>query len=122
MHFRPSHLSHASSVKMSRVVASAFFLLLVLHQGVSRKGTWTATKSKTQSDGALNFLILGDWGGQPSYPYTTTAEVELAGVMGTKASEIGSQFTLALGDNFYNTGVRDVKDKRFKDTFEVVFH
>lgn len=45
--------------------------------------------------------------------------MELAGVMGKKAAEINSQFTLALGDNFYDVGVRDVNDKRFKETFEV---
>lgn len=39
--------------------------------------------------------------------------------MGKKASEIGSQFTVALGDNFYLMGVSDVDDPRFKETFEV---
>ena len=70
-------------------------------------------------DASLNFLVLGDWGGQETHPYTTPAEVELAGVMGKKASEIGSRFTLALGDNFYSEGVKDVNDKRFQQTFEV---
>lgn len=70
-------------------------------------------------DASLTFLVLGDWGGQESFPYTTPAEVELAGVMGKRASEIGSEFTLALGDNFYHEGVKDVHDKRFQQTFEV---
>ena len=63
--------------------------------------------------------MLGDWGGKPSYPYTTDAEVALSKVMGDKAAEIGSSFTLALGDNFYDTGVKNVDDHRFKETFEV---
>ena len=67
----------------------------------------------------LTFLVLGDWGGKPSAPYTTPAEVDLAKVMGSKAAEIGSQFTLALGDNFYDKGVKNVEDARFKETFEV---
>lgn len=70
-------------------------------------------------DSVLNFLVLGDWGGKPEYPYTTEAETRIASVMGKVASDMNSQFTLALGDNFYDTGVKDVYDHRFKYTFEV---
>ena len=70
-------------------------------------------------DSALNFLVLGDWGGNPEYPYTTEAETRIASVMGKVASNMNSQFTLALGDNFYDKGVKDVYDHRFKYTFEV---
>jgi len=72
-----------------------------------------------KADESLNFVMIGDWGGQPGSPYYTPAQKELAGRMGTKASEINSQFTIALGDNFYDTGVKDVDDPRFKETFEV---
>ena len=41
--------------------------------------------------------------------------------MGKKAAEIGSQFTVALGDNFYHQGVKSVDDSRFKETYEVIF-
>lgn len=75
----------------------------------------------SRSDDSLNFLVVGDWGGQPTYPYYTPAEKEIATVMGDKAKEIGSQFTWALGDNFYDRGVIDVDDKRFQETFEVLF-
>ena len=70
-------------------------------------------------DGGLSFVVLGDWGGQPLYPYTTDAEREVAKEMGNTAASVGSSFTMALGDNFYDTGVRDVADPRFKETFEV---
>jgi tartrate-resistant acid phosphatase type 5 len=68
----------------------------------------------------LNFLMIGDWGGKPSSPYYTTAEVTLAATMGKKANEINSQFTIAMGDNFYDQGVANVTDMRFQHTFEVV--
>lgn len=93
------------------------FVLLLFQLVSSRRETWTASKSS--SDASLSFLVLGDWGGQPQYPYTTEAEVELASVMADTATSINSQFTLALGDNFYDTGVRNVDDERFSETFEV---
>ena len=72
-------------------------------------------------DGQLRFMVIGDWGGQPTYPYTTDAEREVAVQMGKTAAEIGSQFTVALGDNFYHFGVTNVDDPRFQETFEKVF-
>jgi tartrate-resistant acid phosphatase type 5 len=66
-------------------------------------------------------MAIGDWGGQDKKPYTTKAEVYIADYMGDVAKDIGSQFTIALGDNFYDDGVSDVYDKRFKETYEDVF-
>ena len=78
-----------------------------------------ALASSTSSDGVLNFVIMGDWGGTDGWPYTTGTELEVATQMGKKAAEIGSQFTVALGDNFYGYGVKNVDDTRFQATFEV---
>ena len=80
----------------------------------------TTQEAKEDPSPVLSFLVLGDWGGQPDSPYTTPAELQLAKIMGQEATAIGSQFTLALGDNFYDTGVKSVDDPRFKETFEVV--
>lgn len=74
-----------------------------------------------RADGTLDFLILGDWGGQDTSPYYTTAEKEIAEQMGKTAEQVGSQFTLALGDNFYSFGVKNVDDPRFEETFEVSY-
>lgn len=71
------------------------------------------------SDDALNFVMLGDWGGQGEAPYYTKAEKEIAESMGSVAAQIDSQFTVAMGDNFYPDGVTDAYDNRFKTTFEV---
>ena len=76
---------------------------------------------RKSDDQTLNFLVLGDWGGSPDPPYTTEAEKSVASVMGSVAASEKSQFTLALGDNFYDQGVRDVSDPRFNYTFEVRF-
>ena len=70
-------------------------------------------------NGVLKFMMVGDWGGQSNKPYYTEAEMSISDQMGKTAEDIGANFTLALGDNFYDDGVTDVDDKRFKETFEV---
>ena len=67
----------------------------------------------------LAFTVLGDWGGQDDAPYATLAESRIAATMGKVASSVTAQFTVALGDNFYDYGVKDVHDPRFNETFEV---
>lgn len=67
----------------------------------------------------LVFTVLGDWGGKRDAPYTTPAETRLAAAMGKVAASDSAQFTVVLGDNFYDSGVKDVHDPRFKETFEV---
>lgn len=65
-------------------------------------------------DNSLAFLVIGDWGGLPLAPYATYVEQSCAKQMGLKAKENKTDFTLALGDNFYYDGVESVHDKRFK--------
>ena len=72
-----------------------------------------------KAENVLDFVMIGDWGGKPDAPYYTIAEADIATQMGKKASEVGAQFTIALGDNFYDMGVKNVDDPRFKETFEV---
>ena len=70
---------------------------------------------------ALDFLVMADWGGSDHSPYTTTEELTTADGMGVVAASTNAAFALAVGDNFYTFGVKDVDDSRFKDTFEDVF-
>lgn len=70
---------------------------------------------------SVNFLVMGDWGGSPHFPYRTRQEKATAGGMGAAVPKTNATFALALGDNFYDTGVTDVHSHRFKNTFESVF-
>ena len=71
---------------------------------------------KAQPAGAVSFIAIGDWGrrGEPH-------QRAVADEMGRLAQEIGSRFTLALGDNFYNSGVQSVDDPLWKESFEDVY-
>jgi len=72
-------------------------------------------------NGQLNFFVVGDWGGNNSYPYTTSIETQVASSMGIMAKSLDVQLVVGVGDNFYDCGVTDVMDPRFKSTFEDVF-
>jgi len=87
----------------------------------------TANASATEeirnvsSPTVTSFLVMGDWGGQDSPPFTTAAETATAAGMGKIAASASATFGLALGDNFYSYGVKNVQDPRFQGTFEKVF-
>ena len=63
---------------------------------------------------SLRFLVIGDMGGSPTWPYTTPVEVGTADEMAKVAKQYSVQFILELGDNFYDDGVKNVEDKRFE--------
>mmetsp|Transcript_14060 Transcript_14060/g.27186 ORF Transcript_14060/g.27186 Transcript_14060/m.27186 type:complete len:338 (+) Transcript_14060:57-1070(+) len=75
----------------------------------------------TATNSTHDFMIMGDWGGEPLWPYKTPGEVGVAHSLGKLAGEVGASYTLVLGDNFYTTGVKSVNDNRFRETFEDVF-
>ncbi|ESO94600.1 hypothetical protein LOTGIDRAFT_161303 [Lottia gigantea] len=64
---------------------------------------------------------MGDWGGLPTFPYTTKIEKGTSDEMGVIASRYGVSFITAIGDNFYYDGVTNVSDHRFQDTFEKIY-
>jgi len=72
-------------------------------------------------NGQLNFLVVGDWGGQNTSPYTTSCETQVAASMGRIAASNNAQLIVGVGDNFYDDGVANDTDPRFKYTFEDVF-
>ena len=65
-------------------------------------------------DGNARFLIVGDWGGLPFFPYTTPSEEAVAHGMGNIGKKLNTSFQLALGDNFYYQGVQSIDDPRFQ--------
>ncbi|XP_065809844.1 tartrate-resistant acid phosphatase type 5a isoform X2 [Labrus bergylta] len=70
---------------------------------------------------SIKFLAVGDWGGVPYCPYVTAVQKATSREMSKVAEQMGADFVLALGDNFYFRGVDNVDSHRFKDTFESVY-
>ncbi|XP_077462101.1 tartrate-resistant acid phosphatase type 5a [Stigmatopora argus] len=70
---------------------------------------------------SIKFLAFGDWGGLPYPPYMTLVQRSTAQEMSKVAEQMGADFVLALGDNFYFKGVDRLDSPRFKDTFEAVY-
>ena len=63
---------------------------------------------------SIKFLAVGDWGGVPYPPYITAVQKATAREMSKIAEQMGADFVLALGDNFYYKGVDSVDSPRFK--------
>ncbi|KAM6942455.1 tartrate-resistant acid phosphatase type 5a [Lycodopsis pacificus] len=70
---------------------------------------------------SIKFLAVGDWGGLPYPPYITAVQKYTAREMSKVAEQLGADFVLALGDNFYYKGVDSVDSPRFQETFESVY-
>jgi acid phosphatase len=66
--------------------------------------------------GALSFFALGDFGQRGNVPQRRVARQ-----MATTAAALRPAFILALGDNFYPTGVRNTSDRQFFSSWENVY-
>ncbi|MEQ2169539.1 hypothetical protein GOODEAATRI_026201, partial [Goodea atripinnis] len=68
---------------------------------------------------SIRFLAVGDWGGLPYPPYVTAVQKTTAQEMSKVAEQMGIDFVLALGDNFYYKGVDSVDSPRFQLNFHI---
>jgi tartrate-resistant acid phosphatase type 5 len=66
-----------------------------------------------KTNNEVSFLVIGDWGGLPVYPFRTLIEEAVSKTMNSIAQQYDTKFQLALGDNFYFNGVNNLDDKRF---------
>jgi hypothetical protein len=65
---------------------------------------------------AQSFIALDDWGRNGEYN-----QHSVAGQMAVAARALDVQFILALGDNFYPSGVRSTADPQWRASFEDVY-
>eukprot|EP01084_Bolivina_argentea_P035494 65836_1 len=74
------------------------------------------------TDDYLHFLFIGDWGGIPSYPFTTPAQLTTRNIMESISSIYNITNVVSLGDNFYANGIQNEYDSRLTNTFENVYN
>ena len=67
-------------------------------------------------DGSINFLVVGDWGGQGF-----TNQTKVAAAMNSLAGAGGQQFIVSTGDNVYNNGLSSDDDPLWDRTWTDVF-
>jgi len=65
--------------------------------------------------GTFNFLIHGDWG------WVSSNQTLVAQQMGVFGSQIDAKFVVALGDNFYESGVHNTTDATWSKAFHDVY-
>ncbi len=78
--------------------------------------TAAALPARAAPAGDLAFLTLGDWGRDGA-----SHQRDVADAMGRRAAAIGSSFVVAVGDNFYDSGVQTVHDAQWKTSYEDVY-
>ncbi|KAH7441916.1 hypothetical protein KP509_03G061900 [Ceratopteris richardii] len=64
----------------------------------------------------LNFLVVGDWGRRGLYNQS-----QVAIQMGRIGWQLGIEFVISTGDNFYDTGLNGTDDPKFAASFTNVF-
>ncbi len=64
----------------------------------------------------LNFVLIGDWGRNGH-----DEQRDVAVQMGKTAAVIGSQYTVSVGDNFYENGVTGVGDPQWQSSYEQIY-
>merc|ERR1712046_164244 len=84
-------------------------------------GHFRILKSDYKSEESLTFGVIGDWGGFPAPWYNTPFQLSAAKGLGQISEAKNSKFTIAIGDNFYFWGVKDIYDERWYTTWERVY-
>lgn len=67
-------------------------------------------------DRSVSFLVMGDWGRNGDYHQKTVAEQ-----MSKAAATVDAKFIVAVGDNFYPSGVQSVQDPQWKYSYEDIY-
>ena len=73
------------------------------------------------SEGIIRFPAMGDWGGTEYLNYYVPTQEWNAGLMDDLCANNTCDMLVSLGDNFYETGVKNIEDPRWKIVFENVY-
>ncbi|KAK5926997.1 hypothetical protein CgunFtcFv8_022527 [Champsocephalus gunnari] len=98
-----------------------YILIAAIHVAYCYPTAFENLEATGKNRTSIKFLAVGDWGGVPYPPYVTIVQKATAWEMSNVAEQMGADFVLSLGDNFYFRGVNSVDSPRFQDTFETVY-
>jgi len=76
----------------------------------------TATADDQSAAASLRFVAMGDWGSVNAY------QKETAEAIASTAKSTNATFLLALGDNFYDNGVKSDTDPQWESTYKKPFN
>lgn len=93
-----------------------FILLIVFVQTVIVAQTHRTIDGLVKKKGALELLVVGDWGRNGEY-----FQKPVASVMADAAHALGTKYILSTGDNFYPEGVISTQDPLWRSSFEEVY-
>lgn len=89
------------------MIAGSIGISILLLVGVLMLGM-----DNRRSQYPVKFLVVGDWGRRGQYNQS-----HVAAMMGLKASLLGPDFIISVGDNFYPSGLSSPSDKHFSQSF-----
>ncbi|KAI4373186.1 hypothetical protein MLD38_011342 [Melastoma candidum] len=69
-----------------------------------------------KEDGSVDFLVVGDWGRGGDFNQSKVAEQ-----MGIVGDQMGIQFVISTGDNFYEDGLTGTCDPNFTNSFTNIY-
>ncbi|XP_065857791.1 purple acid phosphatase 8-like [Euphorbia lathyris] len=99
------------------VLSQVVVVVLVLISGVCCCcGHLERLGHPSKADGSLSLLVVGDWGRRGLYNQS-----HVAFQMGIVGEKLDVDFIISTGDNFYDDGLRGVKDPAFYDSFTNIY-
>ncbi|MCO5613002.1 hypothetical protein L7F22_067275 [Adiantum nelumboides] len=76
----------------------------------------SSSSSVAAAEYSLNFLVVGDWGRHGLYNQSLVADQ-----MGKVGKDLGIEFVVSVGDNFYPQGLTGLNDSAFTESFTAVY-
>ena len=108
-------------MKLKKIFSVLFIIIIHLLYG-QQKADHTVVLSVSQhhdilpEKNGLSFLAIGDFGRHGAF-----TQKEVARDMGAVADILDLDFTIAVGDNFYPSGVQSTKDYQWISSFESIY-
>eukprot|EP00250_Pteridium_aquilinum_P029779 c40110_g1_i1 orf=317-1480(-) len=118
---RPSRYSWRATRRdvvllFSGILLGFLLFKLIFTQQQSQQQQQQHQQQQKPARNTLDFLVVGDWGRRGLYNQS-----QIAIQMGRIGEQLGIQFVISAGDNFYQTGLQGTNDSNFAASFTNVY-